>query len=89
MTFVKSKILYVKNFDNTWCNTGLYGDDHTMCIYEDSVQASCGKYSLTGIDSQVRQECFSNSISLIIGQINVMIEQLFLYLFSLLTSAGR
>ena len=33
-----------------------------MCKYEDSVQASCGSYTLTGIDSQVRQERFLNSM---------------------------
>jgi len=40
------------SFDNKWCNTGKYKEGHTMCKYEDSVQASCGSYTLTGIDSQ-------------------------------------
>merc|ERR1712135_128354 len=40
------------SFDNKWCNTGKYNEGHTMCKYEDSVQASCGSYTLTGIDSQ-------------------------------------
>jgi len=40
------------SYDNKWCNTGLYGADHTMCKYEDAVQKSCGSVTLTGISSK-------------------------------------
>jgi len=41
-----------EEFDNEWCNTGRFGDDHTMCIYEEGAQEACGEVSVAGITSQ-------------------------------------
>jgi len=41
-----------QTYDNKWCNTGLYGADHTMCKYEAGAKASCGDVKVTGVTNQ-------------------------------------
>jgi len=43
-------------YDNEWCNTGKFGADHTMCIYEAGAQAACGVVSVSGITDQAMKD---------------------------------
>ena len=46
--------------DNEWCNTGRFGNDHTMCIYNEGAQAACGEVRVAGITDQVIENSFIN-----------------------------
>jgi len=39
-------------YDNKWCNPGLYGADNTMCIYEEGPVAACGDVKVLGVKDQ-------------------------------------
>merc|ERR1712038_387676 len=41
-----------QTYDNKWCNTGLFGEKNTMCIYEEGPVASCGDVKVVGISDQ-------------------------------------
>ena len=36
-----------------WCNEEQFGANHTMCVYEEGAQPSCGHVGLPGLPSQV------------------------------------
>ena len=43
----------LQQYDNKWCNPGLYGADNTMCIYEEGPVAACGDVKVLGVKDQV------------------------------------